>query len=167
MIQEMMEKFNQLYVGFVNLPIEGQVVSGVGALVVLAALKNLWSLLYPARWGIATSLRGLAYAIHPRGRQPKTNNPKATKAPKFHAPVWDLSTNESLRDVVLYYGSKNNVATLSKEQMTAIINVSASSKFKKNGVDKKFDKAYFRIRDQRDLLESEQKLAEAAQKYGA
>ena len=71
MIQEWIDKADQLYTAFVVMPTEYKVVVGIGVLVALAALKNIWGMLYPVRWTAASFLRISAFLMHPRKRKKK------------------------------------------------------------------------------------------------
>jgi hypothetical protein len=99
MINEIFTKLDQYYTAFMGLPIEGQVICGVGLLVALAAAKNIWGLISPVRWTAATTLRGVAFLLH-RGRktQRKVNPCTQIEVPKqTHASdivPFDISTKK-------------------------------------------------------------------------
>lgn len=117
MIQEIMEKANQLYTGFVVAPVEYQVAIGIGVLVVIAALKSIWSVLYPVRWTAASLLRVTAFLMHPRKRKVKTTEAvdDVSKSVPF-----DFSTKEKAQAAYTFYAGTDAVQMLSDEQMKVI-----------------------------------------------
>jgi len=64
-----MQNLIEIYHTIVELPVEYQVVLGIGALVVLAAIRNMWGILFPLRWAVASLLRVVAFLLHSRKRQ--------------------------------------------------------------------------------------------------
>ncbi len=59
-------RVGELYQGFINASTEIQVVSVIGMLVCAAAAKNVWSILHPIRFGVAYTLRIVAWVFCPR-----------------------------------------------------------------------------------------------------
>lgn len=150
MIQELMERASQYYTGFVNLPVEGQVIGGVGLLVVLAALKNVWSILYPVRWTAASLLRIAAFLMNPRRRK-KVQKGLTTIDVNGNAPLWDFTNEDSYNKVVLYYGHKKNVAeltALSHDQLRQIRKITGVTNTHQSS-NKKLKAAYKVIRAER------------------
>lgn len=115
MIQEIIERAGQYYTGFINLPIEGQVIGGVGLIVVLAALKTVWGMLYPVRWTAASLLRIAAFLVHPRKRGlNKAPNKRAVDVP------FDVSTDKRFIATVKSYKGKL-ARNLSDEQLNLLM----------------------------------------------
>ena len=117
MIQEIMEKANQLYTGFVVAPVEYQVAIGIGVLVVIAALKSIWSVLYPVRWTAASLLRVAAFLMHPRKRN-KKDNPSLSMSRQGVA--FDVTTKENFVATVKSYKGKL-ARNLSEAQINLLI----------------------------------------------
>jgi len=122
MIQELIARANQYYIGFTNLPIEGQVIGGVGLLVVVAALKNVWGILYPVRWTAASLLRIAAFLMHPRKRKPKTDpgGRKGVFDDGGTSTIFDASSKERFIATVKSYKGKL-ARDLSNEQINLLI----------------------------------------------
>lgn len=114
MIQEIMDKASQLYTGFIVAPVEYQVAIGIGVLVVIAALKNVWGILYPVRWTAASLLRVAAFLMHPRKRKAKTTT--ATDDVSKSVP-FDFSTKEKAKAAYAFYAGTDAVQMLSDQQM--------------------------------------------------
>jgi hypothetical protein len=109
MIQDIMEQAGQYYTCFVNMPTEGKVIISVGALVILAALKNIWGLLKPVRWTAAKLLNGVAFILFPRRRKPKLKDTATMHQGIFNPPPdLDVKTVDELRNVIHHYGGKRN-----------------------------------------------------------
>lgn len=115
MIQELIERAGQYYTGFINLPIEGQVIGGIGLVVVMAAMKTLWGMLYPVRWTAASLLRIAAFLVHPRKRGPK----KASSKRAVDVP-FDVSTKKRFAATVKCYKGKKS-RYLSDAQLDLLI----------------------------------------------
>lgn len=125
MIQELLQRANQYYVGFVNLPIEGQVVCGIGAVVVLAAVKNVWGILYPVRWTAASLLRIAAFLMHPRKKKQKSNVDTEGRKGIFNGEKeqtpFDVSSKQRFVATVKSYKG-NRVRELSDAQIDLLFN---------------------------------------------
>lgn len=117
MIQEIMDKASQLYTGFIVAPVEYQVAIGIGVLVVIAALKNVWGILYPVRWTAASLLRVAAFLMHPRKRK-KQDSPSPSTTGQGIA--FDVTTKGNFVATVKSYKGKL-ARNLSNEQINLLI----------------------------------------------
>ena len=115
MIQELIERVSQYYTGFINLPIEGQVIGGIGLVVVIAAMKTLWGMLYPVRWTAASILRIAAFLVYPRKRGSRKVAGKRTVDVPF-----DVSTAKRFIATVKSYKGKM-ARNLSQDQLNLLI----------------------------------------------
>ena len=116
-MQDLTSKFSQLYEGFLVMPVEYQVVVSAGLLIALAALKNIWSMLYPVRLATASLLRSVAFVIHPRKKKVRVSVakkvvdnevPRTGFFPRSAPPAFELDTVEKFYAVVEYYGDTGN-----------------------------------------------------------
>ena len=116
-----MSKLDQLYTGFVNMPTEYQVVASVGCLVLLAAVKNVWGMLYPVRLAAASLLRSVAYVLHPRKKTQKTQRVQkgstTVQVERDTPPPFDVSSKGNFIITMRYYANKDTVNQLSTEQV--------------------------------------------------
>jgi len=122
-MQDLTSKFSQLYEGFLVMPVEYQVVVSAGLLIALAALKNVWGMLYPVRLAAASLLRSVAFVIHPRKKAKKEPNlfkikvieDQPIKTGIFSpnvAPPFELDTVSKFYAVVNYYSDSSNKEAL-------------------------------------------------------
>ena len=128
MIQELIEKAGQYYTGFTHLPIEGQVIAGAGMLVLLAALRNLWRMLYPVRWTAASLLRIAAFLV-----QRKKRKTKKTDVGQVVADIipFDISNKKKTIKTYAFYGTTPAVQNLTDHQINVL--EAATVKFKIKG----------------------------------
>ena len=110
MIQEVIERLGQYYTGFINLPLEGQIICGIGAVVVLSAFKNVWKLLFPVRWGAATLLRTAAFLVSPGKKKVKVRG-------NSDILPFDLSNKKKTKKTYEYYTWEPRVYDLTDEQL--------------------------------------------------
>lgn len=117
MIQELIERAGQYYTGFINLPVEGQAIGVVGLIVVLAALKTVWGMLYPVRWTAASLLRIAALLMHPRKRKPKK-----TDGVELAADVIPFNVSNKKKTIKTYgfYGGTMAVQNLTDSQIEVL-----------------------------------------------
>lgn len=104
---------NDLYDAFLNSPTEYKILMGVGTLVMVSALRNIWGMLKPVRWTAATALRLTAGVLH-RGRH-------QWQVARQGSPLFDFSTEEAAEQAYNQYGTDPEVRSLSRKQMKQLI----------------------------------------------
>lgn len=127
-ISEIISKFNELGTAFVAMPVEYQVVAGIGGLVVIAAARNVWGMLKPVRWTVSTALRAVAFVFHPRKRTPRVSSrqPGVTLNESGNGFAITASTADEFYDLVAYYGGRHEKRrkALSYEQLCQLRDIS-------------------------------------------
>lgn len=118
MIQEVFARAGQYYTGFINLPIEGQVIGGVGLIIVIAAIKNVWGMLYPVRWTAASLLRVAAFLMNPRKRKSKKTDSVERSATDIIP--FNVSNKKKTIRTYGFYGGTVAVQKLTDDQMEVL-----------------------------------------------
>lgn len=114
----MLDQAVELWNGFIGLPTEYQVAIGVGGLICLAALRNIWGMLYPVRFLFAGALRGIAFVAHPRKQ---IGSKQSNQEELQEAPVFNVSTPEQLKATLKYYVANTiKVQELSDDQINVL-----------------------------------------------
>jgi len=149
----MIDKMTQLYTAFMNMPLEGQIVAGVCAVVVLAAMRTVWKVLFPVRWTISTLFRLVAFVMNPRRRTAKA---KAETKDGASVVPFDFSTRENAQAAYDFYAGTDVVQTLSAGQMEIISEAITLYSLEKNG-------GLGRERDRRKMQEKIRQLQLGAQ----
>tara|TARA_R110002096_G_scaffold81468_1_gene190052 strand:- start:672 stop:1205 length:534 start_codon:yes stop_codon:yes gene_type:complete len=108
----MIDRIVQMYDAFMAMPIEGQIITGAGALVVIAATRTVWKIAYPVRWTAASTLRLSAWLIHPRKRKATSRQVASNDIVPF-----DFSTKEKAKAAYAFYAGTDMVQTMSVDQM--------------------------------------------------
>ena len=109
----MIDRIVQMYDAFMAMPIEGQIITGAGALVVIAATRTVWKIAYPVRWTVASTLRVGAWVLNPRRR-------RSGKVDFNTVPEFDLSNKKKATITYAYYADTDAVRGLTGEQMTRL-----------------------------------------------
>tara|TARA_R110000822_G_scaffold88608_10_gene205226 strand:- start:1048 stop:1773 length:726 start_codon:yes stop_codon:yes gene_type:complete len=109
----MIDRIVQMYDAFMAMPIEGQIITGAGALVVIAATRTVWKIAYPVRWTVASTLRVGAWVLNPRRR-------RSGKGDFNTVPEFDLSNKKKAAVTYAYYAGTDAIQGLTQEQMTRL-----------------------------------------------
>ena len=117
----MIDRIVQMYDAFMAMPIEVQVITSAGALVVIAATRTIWKIAYPVRWTVASTLRVGAWVLNPRRRRANNNNTTDQNGVDMNTPpVFDLSDKKKTKRTYAYYGGTSAIRLLTIEQMNLL-----------------------------------------------
>ncbi|MEE8114328.1 MAG: hypothetical protein V3T23_08225 [Nitrososphaerales archaeon] len=125
----MIDKITQLYDAFMAMPMEGQIITGIGALVTIAALKTIWGMFLPIRWLAASTLRVCAWVMHPRKRRAKDQ--KVAVAEQMVP--FDFSDKKTAQAAYNFYSKPDVVQGLSSEEMEIVSEAIELFNLSKNG----------------------------------
>ncbi len=120
-----MQNLIEIYSTIVELPVEYQVILGIGALVVLAALRNVWGILFPLRWAVASLFRVVAYLLHPRKRRRRlAPSLDVTKNPDSF--MDGLGTRRGFIKAAKYYSKPKRVKDLDDKQLDLLLDIASA-----------------------------------------
>lgn len=115
MIEEMITKFSELYTTFMGLPLEYQILVGLGVIAGIAGLRIVWKLLFPLRWILGMLFRGIGFVFNSNKQRKKTQ-----KDPDFDNIAWDLSSEEATQITYDYFSAPGVIENINDEHIAKL-----------------------------------------------